>query len=454
MRQLQPVAWSKGVFLSPQHLQAQDHFAEDSLRFLAEANGFRCWGFLSVSVDNAALSEGRFGISQAVGLFPDSLPFDFPDADTSPQSRSLVDCFSPTQTSRILYLSVPEVRRGGINIAQRRSGRNTRFFSDLQLLRDENSTGVEKPVSVARKNLQILAEGESLEGMVVLPVARVVRTEAGQFRLDEDFVPSMINVQGNQRLHGILRGIVEVLGSRSNQLSGGRRARSQSLAEFSASDIANFWLLYTANTHLPALIQLLHTPQLHPEPLFLQLLALAGALTTFSRDINPQDLPRYDHEHLGTCFLQLESIVLRLLDTVIPSRFTALPLTLQRDSIYATDLNFDDAFIEGSRFYLAIAAELPTADLVARTPVLVKAGSASHIDTLVRQALPGLPGTHLPAPPHEIPVKLDYQYFSLDHAGVAWESIRRARNFAVYVPSEIHNPRLELILLHPPEIKK
>ena len=45
MRQLQPVVWSKGVFLSPQHLQAQDRFFEETLRFLSGALSFRNWGF-------------------------------------------------------------------------------------------------------------------------------------------------------------------------------------------------------------------------------------------------------------------------------------------------------------------------------------------------------------------------------------------------------------------------
>ena len=34
MKQLQPVIWSKGTFLTPQHLQVQDRFIEDSLNFL------------------------------------------------------------------------------------------------------------------------------------------------------------------------------------------------------------------------------------------------------------------------------------------------------------------------------------------------------------------------------------------------------------------------------------
>jgi type VI secretion system protein ImpJ len=451
MRRLQPVVWSKGVFLSPQHLQAQDHFVEDSLRFVLDSLTFRYWGFLSLQIDSANISEGLLQIANGSGLFPDGLPFDLSDADDPPRSRVLDECFDDGRSSCVFYLAVPQSRQGGINIGPRRTGLSTRFYSELQMLRDENSTGTEKPVSLARKNLQIIADGESLEGSVTLPLARVSRTEAGQYRLDSSFVPPMINAIASDRLTGILRSLVEILVSRSGQLSGVRRQRNQSLVDFSASDIANFWLLYTINTHLPALHQMLHASQVHPESVYMQLLALSGALTTFSKRINPQDLPKYDHERQGKCFNAIESILMELLNTVIPSRVIALPLHLVRDSVYTTEIEEDGELIAGSRFYLAVSAEIPTADLITRTPALVKTCSATHLETLIRQALPGLPITHLSSPPQEIPVKLNYQYFSLDRSGAAWETIKRARNFGAYVPAEIKNPHLELILIPPAE---
>jgi type VI secretion system protein ImpJ len=179
------------------------------------------------------------------------------------------------------------------------------------------------------------------------------------------------------------------------------------------------------------------------------MLSLGGALTTFSRSIGPLDFPRYEHDKQGTCFLELESQLLHLLDTVIPSRFIALPLRQVRDSVYVTDIDKDE-YLNGTRLYLAIAADLPNSELIARAPALVKACSATHLETLIRQALPGVPLTHVASPPQEIPVKLNYQYFSLDRSGAAWETIQRARNFGVYVPGEISNPRMELILF-PPE---
>src|ERR1035438_1188495 len=41
---LQPVIWSKGTFLSPQHMQIQDRFTESVLQFRLEALQFRPWG--------------------------------------------------------------------------------------------------------------------------------------------------------------------------------------------------------------------------------------------------------------------------------------------------------------------------------------------------------------------------------------------------------------------------
>ena len=446
MRQLQPVVWSKGVFLSPQHLQAQDRFFEESLRFLSDALAFRNWGFSSLQIDGTALSEGQLNVSQASGVFPDGLMVDMPASDAAPRSRTLEECFHEGSDRCSFYLAIPQDRPGGINVGLQRGGISTRFYSELQMLRDENSSGIEKPVSLARKNVQILAEGENLEGSVLLPLAQIERTEAGSYRLDTKYVPPMLNVKGSELLTGILRGLIETLVGRSGQLAGARRQRNQSLADFSASDVANFWLLYTINSHLPVLRHMFQSDCVHPETLFLEMLTLAGALTTFSPKLEPRDLTQYEHEELGPCFIALDAIIAELLDTVVPSNFVALPLKPLRDSIYATAID-KDKYFENSRFYLAISSDLREADLISKTPLLAKACSATHIEQLIRQALPGLKMLHVPVPPRAIPVKLRYQYFSLERSGPVWEAILRSRNFGVYVPGEIPNPEMELIVL-------
>jgi type VI secretion system protein ImpJ len=446
MRQLQPVIWSKGTFLSPQHLQAQERFVEDSARFYLDSLNARSWGFREIQIDAKALSEGRLAITRASGVFPDALPLDVPASEYPPPARALDECFKDGRQSCMFYLAVPEYLQGGMNISLERGRVSTRFLAQLQMVRDENTGTGEKPVQVARKNLQILADGENREGSVVLGCVRILRSEAGMYQVDPTYIPPLIDVHAHPTLKRILSNMVELLVTRSGQLSGGRRQKNQSLADFSASDVANFWLLYTVNSHLPVLRHYLESSNIQPELLFNELADLGGALTAFSSKIAPRDLPTYNHEQLGSCFGEMDRLIRIMLETVVPSNFVALPLKLVRDTIYATSID-KDAYFEGSRFYLAISADIRDADLIDRVPQLLKACAATQIEALIRHALPGLRLQHVPTPPRSIPVKLRHQYFAIESGGQAWESVQRARNFAVYVPAEVLNPQMELIIL-------
>ena len=447
MPKLLPVVWSKGVFLTPQHLQAQDRYFEELLRFKMDSLTYQGWGFSGLEIDGAAMVGGTLSITSASGLFPDNLGLDIPGSDAAPPSRPIDECFSQGRQRCTFYLAVPERRAAGINVGSARGGISARFFSELQMVRDENSSTVtERPISLARKNLQILAEGESTAGSIVLPFAAIERTEAGLYRIDPKYVPPVVDVHASPMLTGILRGLVELLVARSSQLAGARRQRTESLADFSASDIANFWLLYTMNTELPGFRHMLEARRVHPEALFRAMLRLAGALTTFSSKFGARDLPRYDHEQLGQCFGLLDALLRELLETVVPSNFIALPLKPVRPSIYATAIDKDQYF-ENSRFYLAVAANMKEPDLINRFSKLAKVTSATHIENYIRQALPGLRMVHVPVPPRALPVKLRYQYFSLERSGEVWESLVRARNLAVYTSDEVSDPQMELVIL-------
>jgi type VI secretion protein, VC_A0114 family len=275
-----------------------------------------------------------------------------------------------------------------------------------------------------------------------------MRTPAGTFQLDTKFIPPLLNISASDSLVSISRRLVEILAAKSNVLAGTRRQKNLSLADFGTADIANFWLLYTINSHFPALRHIFEVRRGHPEHLFRTMLDLAGSLTTFSTEIHPRELPKYDHERLSECFTELDETVRLLLETVVPSNFLSLPLKLVQPSIYATSLS-DEKYLTDTKMYLAIAADMNEADLIARTPYLIKVCSANHIEHLVSHALPGVPLTHVPRPPSAIPVKLNQQYFSLNQSGVAWEAILRARNLAAYAPGDFPSPQMELIILLP-----
>jgi type VI secretion system protein ImpJ len=448
MRQLQPVIWSKGTFLTPQHLQVQDRFTESVLEFRIGALNFRPWGFSSLQIDQEALASGNFAISRAGGLLPDGLAFEIPESDPPPPRKTLAPYFEAERDRVDVFLAIPEYREGGRNNSFDLRNGDTRYRAEVAMVRDENTGLGEKSIQLARKNFRLLVEGESRQGTTALRVARVMRTPAGIFQLDDHFVPPLLDISASNYLMGILRRLVEILSAKSAMQSGLRRQKNQSLADFTAADIANFWLLYTTNTWFPILRHLFETRHGHPEQLFSAMTSLAGALTTFSHTFQPHDFPVYNHDDLGPCFMSLDEMIRALLETVVPTNFVSLPLKLVQPSIYATALA-DDKYLLNTRMYLAIAADMKEADLIRKVPQLIKVGAATQIETLVRQALQGIKLTHTSTPPGSLPVKLNYQYFSLNQSGESWDAVGRARNLAVYVPADFASPQLELIILLP-----
>ena len=448
MRNLRPVLWAKGTILMPQHLQAQDRFLENIFQFRVNALNFRPWGFADLRIRHEALVEGNLEIAEAAGIFPDGLAFDCPDSDLVPPPKPLAPFFDSEQQSVEAYLAIPSHRPGGMNISHGKQDADTRYVAQALEVRDENTGMNEKTVQLAKKNFRILLEGESREGSVTLKMARVRRSAAGTFELDPQFVPPLLDLGGSDYLISLLRRIVEILAAKSDILSGKRRQKSQNLADFTSAEIANFWLLYSVNSYFPLIRHIQENRRGHPEAAFRLLLALAGALTTFSAKIQLRDLPLYDHDNLGLCFTDLDEKLRELLETVVPSNYVSLPLKLAQPSIYATTLD-DDKYLAGTKMFLAVTSDMAKTDLAKRVPQLVKLGSASQIEHLVRQALPGIQISHMARPPAAVPVKLNFQYFALNQAGPVWDAVNRSRTLGAYVPGDIPNPQLELLILLP-----
>jgi type VI secretion system protein ImpJ len=449
MRQLQPVLWTKGVLLSPQHLQTQDRFLEDVLEFQLSSLTAYPWGFSRLEIDREALAGGAFAISAAAGILPDGLLFEVPTADPPPPPRPLDDCWEPDQQTLDVWLSIPEYRPGGHNVSAGARDASKRYIAEVLLRRDENTGLSEKPIQVARKNLRLLTQGESLEGSSSMRVARVSRSPSGGYQLDPRFVPPVIDISSSEYLMAIARRLVEILSAKSAALAATRRQKNQSLAEFSISDVASFWLLYTVNGHLPQFRHLFDVRRGHPLQLYQAMLGLAGALTTFSTTIQPRLLASYEHEDLSTCFTDLDVKLRELLETVVPSTCISLPLRKVQPLIYATAID-QERYLQATQMYLAVSADSSQADVLRKTPQLLKVSSNDDVERLIRQALPGVGLTYVPNPPSAVAVKLSHHYFLLNRSGPEWDAVVRARNLAAYLPAEVQNPQMELVIVLPP----
>lgn len=448
MRQLQPVLWTKGTLLTPQHLQLQDRFLEDTLRFRLESLSFAPWGFSQIQIDREALAAGMLAISSAAGILRDGLLFEIPDADAAPPPKPLADCFGHADTAVEFYLAIPSYRDRGINISVSGANTDTRYVAEHAFVRDEVRGSTERPVQLARKGFWILAASEQGQGYSALRVARVERTPAGSFHLDEKFLPPLIDIASSEHLMTLARRLLENLTARSTELSALRREKNSSLADFTSTEIASFWLLYTVNTHYTLLRHIFDVSRGHPEHLYSLMLSLGGALTTFSNDVHPRDFPVYNHEDLGECFTKLDRQVQQLLDAALPKHYVSLAMQEVRPSIYAASLA-EDRLLEDTRLYLAIRADVDQGALIGKVPQMVKIGSASYIDHLVRHAVVGVELTYVSRPPTALPIRRQFAYFSLGQSGDVWNMIVRNRNIAAWVPGEFPGAELELLVMFP-----
>ena len=456
MKYLSRVVWSEGMYLGPHHFQAQSRYFEDSIRFAASNLWFEPWGLAGVQLDAEALKNGTVSLIHARGIFPDGLAFQMPESDAPPQPRGIAELFPPAKDSVTVMLAVSPRRQdspntqlaanGLANGAAESSGA-ARYRAETQLLHDETTGRDEKPVDIGRKNIELLLDTEPAGDLVTLPVARVMRSGSGQFVFDPNFIPPSVQISASVRLMAILGRLIEILEDKSARFSrpsaGGKE---RTWAEFSTREIANFWLLHTVNSSLAPLRHHYVTRRGHPEDLFREMLRLGGALCTFAIESHPRDLPLYNHRDLEKSFGDLDRHIREHLETIVPTQYLEIPLKKRADYFYEAEVT-DQRVLDRSRWIFGVRAGTSDPEVIGKAPQLVKLCSKQFVPQLVQRALPGMALTHLPAPPAAIPVKADFQYFSVSRNGPCWDHIVQTRQIGLYIPGDLPDPTVELLVV-------
>lgn len=444
MKFLSRVVWSEGMYLGPHHFQAQGRYFEDSIQFATAALWRYPYGFTGYGLDAEALTNGTVSVVHARGIFPDGLPFHMPEHDAAPQPRAIDEVFPPTREGLIVYLAIPGHRPDGMNCALDGAAAETRYVAETRSLVDETTGRDEREIRTGRKNMRLVVDTEPLDGLVTLPLARVIRDGAGHYIYDPGFLPPCLQISASEPLMLMLRRLIEILQEKSGSLA--RTAPGRGDGEYSQGEIATFWLLHSVNSALSALQHLWMVKRGHPEELFMEMSRLAGALCTFSLDSHPQMLPAYDHDSPQRCFEELDRHIRLHLEITVPTNCVAVKLTRVADCFYEGEVS-DTRCFGRSRWVLGIRAGVGEADLITKVPQLVKVCSAKFIVELVKRAVAGLPLLHLPMPPAAISTRVETQYFSISKTGPFWDNIVQTTKVGIYVPGELPEPELELLVV-------
>lgn len=406
------------------------------------------WGVRRCRIDTDALASGVLRFTELHIVFPDGEMYAAPGEDELPDAVSLAT-LPGGATDFVFHAAISPMRGSGSNSARADAPADTsmRFRQAQQAASDLFTAAAGADVIVLRRVVRIVADHEPRDHLVSLPLARVRRQTAGGFEADGRFVPPCAAVQASPALLSMLRRLIEMLQAKVDALYGFHREPSKHVIEFRSGDVASFWLLHTASSACASLAHYQHNPALHPERLFERLLELAGALMTFSKSFTLAELPAYRHEAPGPAFSKLDNIVRELLETVISTRYFAIPLNEVRPSFHVGRLE-SEQITASTTLVLGVNASMPAAELVDAVPLRFKVGGPDDVDKLVLSAMAGVRLVHTPQVPAAIPVRPGTYYFQFEPRGPLYERMLQGQTCTVYVPSGIEDVRLELFALN------
>lgn len=443
---LSRVVWSEGMYIGPHHFQAQSRYFEDSTQFVTASLRRDYYGFLGCEIDAEALRNGTLALVHARGIFPDGLLFKMPEADPLPPPRSIADSFPSDRDKLTVNLSISARKPLGVNFALNEAAANgARFSAQTTTVRDEVNGVDEKSLRVGRKNISLALETEQNPQAVTLPVARIIRSGSGRFILDPAFVPPILEISASARLMTLVQRLIEILEEKSDTLTRSHAANAGKTG-YASGEIAAFWFLHAVNSGLAPIRHMFYSTHGHPEELYLEMARLAGALCTFTLEHHPRSIPAYDHLQPDKCFDALDQLIRILLETVLPTNCISIPLTFAGDYLHFGTVT-DQRCLGRSTWVVAIRSNIGAAELIRKTPELIKICSEEFVKKLVTRALPGLTLTHMPVPPRAISASVETQYFLLNKQGPCWDHIVATRRVGVYVPGEFVDPSIELLVV-------
>lgn len=439
------------MHLAQHHFQAQSRYLEASAAFALSRLFFKPYGFIHLNLDEEAIREGTISLLEARGVMPDGLAFEFPQGDPLPPPLDAREGGDPTGGAAPVFLAIPSLKTGRPNCdvgEEPEVGQSDdhRFRAETVTIQDEN-TGLDKrDLLVASKSFRLLFSPEINEDLVTLPLARVRRGPSGHFEFDHDFIPPSLHLAASRRLPGMAAGLVEMLRSKSDVMAQRRKMVGHDLADLSSEEVLSYWMSHALHSGLAGLSHLRTLPRCHPEDLFREMARLAGALSTFSMELDLEDLPSYDHDNLTDCFATLDRRVRRLLQVMVPEGFIAVSLQRETPNVLSARLEDSRAFRK-AEWVLRVSSGSGDAEVLRNVPALAKACSAEDILRLVDDANPGLPLEHIPQPPSSIPRRLGSQYFRVVQTGPCWQLIQTRASIGIYVPDVLQDAEMELIVV-------
>ncbi|VUD66132.1 hypothetical protein TDB9533_03512 [Thalassocella blandensis] len=431
------VVWSEGMFLNPQHFQQQERYFERFVNGKCEAYGAYGWGIQEFEIDHQLLKLGKISVISAQGVFPDGTPFSVPDMNDPPPVIEL-----PENThNAILHLALPLHRPGAVEVLPEDSTTGlARYYStDIQVRDVTEEGGDNLNMDVAKLRLKLLLDSDDLSGYTSIGVLKIAESrEDKNIILDDQFIPSCLDINVAPRLSGFLTELVGLLHHRAESIAG----RLADARRGGTAEIADYMMLQLINRIEPWANHLSSINGLHPIVLYGEAIQMAGELSTFvAKEKRPPTFTPYLHDQLTTTFLPVMASLRECLSMVYEQTAVSLPLVEKKYGIRVSEIT-DRSMLSSAMYVLAVRADVAEEMIRSRFPAQIKLGPVERIRQLVNAAMPGIQLKPLPVAPRQIPFRSGYTYFELERNNNFWKELQTSGGFALHVGGDF--PGLEM----------
>jgi type VI secretion system protein ImpJ len=433
------VVWKEGLFVRPQHFQQETSFLERHLHQRLGAVSEFAYGFSELEINAEYLSFGKIALVRASGILPDGTAFDIPGG-AAPIAPLTVD--DTSAIGQVVHLALPLRSDGALEMQWPQAQAVRRYRVDTIDARDTHSPdGHYVPMEVARPSIQFLLDRDDRSAFTTIPMARIMdRRPDGRLLLDPTFYPTAVSVQAVPQLRRFLGEVAGLMRERAKTLA----ERLGTPSQAGVAEVADFNLLLALNRLQPAFQHLASLRQVHPERLYVALVAACGELVTFIDERRlPDDYPAYRHDDLRSSFKALEDTLRRCLSTVLQPRAVPLPVEVQRYGVRVAAVA-DRSLYDRADFVLAIKADLPGETLRQRFPLLAKVAAMEKLNDLVQVQLPGIPLIPLPVAPRYLPYHAGFTYYQLDRNSPAWAAMADSAGFGLHLAGDMPGFELQL----------
>lgn len=441
------VVWNEGMHLAQHHFQSQSRYFEESIRFALGELYFKPYGLAASALDPDALLNGTVSVTHARGVMPDGTPFQFPENDESPAPIDITSDFLPTDSERLVVLSLPPIRPGSANCSEERLP-DRRYVAVTRSVPDETTGLDERPVVLGKNNFSLVLASEADDDSVALPIARIKRDGGGRFMYDPDFIGPTLQVGGNPRIMDLLGRLIQLLEQKAETLSLERGPAGDTLAQYGGRELASFWLSHAIHSGIAPLRHLLEKRRAHPEELYSELARLAGALCTFSLRSEPGSVPKYDHDGLEECLNALDRHIRQHLEVTLPT--TCVKVAIQQrnlPSVFTGSVR-DEMLPDDAQWIFGVRSKEAVSRVIQAVTTKVKFASKADLPVLVRTSgMAGLRLEHLTRPPRELAPRVGWEYFLIKRTGSLWPAIQESKEIGIWVPDELLKGELELTVV-------